>query len=66
MGVKSIANVFFYPDWEEGYVQLVAMHEGRIVAGGYSLPELKKKLGGDWRVICPCPIRRLIGPVREV
>lgn len=62
---KPIARVFFYPDWEVVYDQLVAMHEGRIVARGYSAPSLKKKLGKAWHVVCPCPIERFVGAVRE-
>lgn len=62
---KPIARVFFYPDWGVVYDQLVAMCEGRIVARGYGVPSLKKKLGKAWHVACPCPIERFVGAVRE-
>lgn len=66
MEEKRTARVWFRKEDDGDQDQLIATWNGFIIARGYSIPELNKKLGKDkkrWRLDFLAPIVTLVGPV---
>ena len=65
---KLTARVWFRKEPDGDQDQLIAAHQGLVVARGYSIPDLNRALGKErksWRLYFEAPIVTLNGPLNK-